>query len=112
MKIRTTNLWWIFAIAMFVFTALAAAVWIFAFTDGQIDRAVATPESFRPDPNSPQSAEQQREQFLANRPELARVLIQGAAQIYTSGQYFTLLGILILGILLITNEFFHQTATA
>ncbi len=112
MKIRSTNLWWIFTICMFVFTALAATFWIFAFTNEQLNQAVVTPESFQPDPSSPVSAEQQREQFLANRPVLARVLIQGATQIYTSGQYFTLLFILILGILLITNEFFHQTATA
>ena len=35
-----------------------------------------------------------------------------AANIFTSGQYFGGLFVLLLGILLITNEYYHQTATA
>ena len=34
-----------------------------------------------------------------------------AANLFTSGQYFGLLFVLLLGILVVTNEFYHQTAT-
>ena len=42
----------------------------------------------------------------------AKVLSREAASLYTSGQYVGLLVILILGILIATNEFSQQTATA
>ena len=37
--------------------------------------------------------------------------IAQAANIYTSGQFFGVLFVSLLGILLITNEYYHQTAT-
>jgi ABC-type transport system involved in multi-copper enzyme maturation permease subunit len=37
---------------------------------------------------------------------------RSAANVYTSGQFFGLLLVLLLGILLVTNEFYHQTATS
>ncbi len=52
-----------------------------------------------------------REDF-ARQADLGRVLTSAAANIFTSGQFFGLLFIVILGALVVTNEFFHQTATA
>jgi ABC-2 type transport system permease protein len=43
---------------------------------------------------------------------LAAGVARHAANIYTSGQFFGLLLVMLMAILLITNEFYHQTATA
>ena len=44
--------------------------------------------------------------------DVDRVLATTAAQIYTSGQFFGLLFVMLLGAILMTNEYYHQTATA
>jgi ABC-type transport system involved in multi-copper enzyme maturation permease subunit len=40
------------------------------------------------------------------------VLVTSAANVYTSGQLLNLMFIVVLGALIVTNEYFHQTATA
>lgn len=110
LKIRTTHVWWIFLIGAFVATSLALALWIFTGND-QINSAEAAGEAFDPiDPANERMTEMQRQQWeLTN--DLTRTLHDVAAEIYTSGQFFGLLFVMLLGILLITNEFHHQTAT-
>ena len=52
-----------------------------------------------------------RQQFAVEH-DLKRTLVSNTAQIYTSGQFFGLMFVMLLGAILVTNEFFHQTATA
>lgn len=112
LKIRTTNVWWLFGIGVFVFTALALLVWILV-ANSQIDTALhASNDVFTPPPNtSPAEVEGLRQQFEVEH-DIKRTLISNAAQIYTSGQFFGLMFVMLLGAILVTNEFFHQTATA
>lgn len=84
LKVRTTNIWWIFAIMLvamvgldFLLNAAQAAFYL--------DHPAADPGQSHLDTQ--------------------------AANLYTSGQYFGLVFVLILGALVVTNEFFHQTAT-
>ncbi len=83
-KMLSTNTWWLFSIGVLVTTGLAILVNI-GMADGDLTspHTVATPHAV--------AAE--------------------AANIFTSGQYFGGLFVMLLGILLITNEYYHQTAT-
>ena len=95
LKIRTTKAWWLFALGAlgllavaFAYNALFAHFLFDADTpDGESARTVAT--------------------FEAQRGSVYQ-----AANLLTSGQFFGLLFVMLLGILLITNEFHHQTATS
>lgn len=95
LKIRTTATWWLFGIGALVTLALAFLVNAinanFSITGGQDLEGV-----------SPEQAETIR--ATANE-------VYQAANLFTSGQYFGLLFVLLLGILVVTNEFYHQTAT-
>jgi ABC-2 type transport system permease protein len=84
LKIRTTNIWWIFAILLVVMVGLSFLVNA-AQADFYLNNPAADPTQSHPD-------------------------VQ-AASLFTSGQYFGLVFVLILGALVVTNEFFHQTAT-
>jgi ABC-2 type transport system permease protein len=88
LKIRTTSTWWLLAIGAFVATALAFAInaWL------------------------AHSAFSGNAEELGLSPEQVTASYQ-ASQIYTSGQFFGLLFVMLIGILMVTNEFFHQTAT-
>ena len=85
LKVRTTNIWWIFAILLVGFTGLSIL--------GNI-LSISVESSRSPGGAIPSGQ-----------------LHDLAASMYTSGQYFGLLFVLILGVLVVTNEFFHQTAT-
>lgn len=94
-KITTTNTWWIMLIGVIGVTALAWVVNHFG-TEQQLAAAADPPP--------------EQEAFaglIAEDPNLAAVV-----NLYTSGQYFGTMLVLILGGLLMTNEFRHQTATA
>jgi ABC-2 type transport system permease protein len=100
LKVRTTNLWWIFLILMVVFTGLAfavAALQAHQYLNESMPHLAGM---------SPARAQQFREQWEAQRNVPGQ-----AASLYTAGQFFGLLFVMILGALVITNEFFHQTAT-
>jgi ABC-type transport system involved in multi-copper enzyme maturation permease subunit len=101
-KITTTNTWWLFLLAVLAFTAIS-----FAFNALQAHSILHQPEPQLP-ANFPAD---QRAQIHADYVARRNVAVQ-AANLYTSGQYFGLLFVLLLGILVVTNEFFHQTATA
>ncbi|MFI6229398.1 ABC transporter permease [Micromonospora echinospora] len=92
LKIRTTSTWWLLAIGAFLATAVA-----FAFN------AWLTHVSLTGDPG---------EIGLPPEEAAAQADVAGqAANLYTSGQFFGLLLVMLIGILMVTNEFFHQTAT-
>ena len=96
LKIRTTNAWWLFALGALVMLVLAFLVnainSVFILGDSeQITEGM-----------SPQQVEQ-----IAAQADTVNI----AANLYTSGQFFGLLFVMLLGIILVTNEFHHQTAT-
>ncbi len=97
LKIRTTNLWWIFLILVVGFTGLALLITV-----------LQAHEYLTATPNFGNGAQAAR---LKAEWEAQRNVPGQAANIYTSGQYFGLLFVLIMGALVVTNEFFHQTAT-
>ncbi|MGC5021578.1 ABC transporter permease [Micromonospora sp. DT47] len=88
LKIRTTSTWWLLGLGAFLSIVLAFALnaWLAHVALG------GNAEEFGV------TAEQ------ATAPAQA-------ANLYTSGQYLGLLFVMLIGILMVTNEFFHQTAT-
>jgi len=112
LKIRTTNVWWLFLIGAFVFTALSLWIWM-GTGAGQINNAAAaSSEPFVPPEGlSPVEVETARQQWELEH-SLTRTLVSVAANVYTSGQFFGLMFAMLLGAILVTNEYFHQTATA
>jgi ABC-2 type transport system permease protein len=101
MKIRTTSSWWIFSIGTVLVTGLALLVngLNHHFNDFHPPYAQAGPE---------QQAKMHAQEALAHT---STGLGKITADMMTSGQFFGVLFALILGILVITNEFNHQTAT-
>jgi ABC-2 type transport system permease protein len=93
LKIRTTNTWWIFGLGTIGCTALALLV---NMLQAHYYLKGATPE----DP-------QERAQWLLQHNPISQ-----AANIYTSGQFFGGMFVMVLAILMITNEYYHQTATS
>ncbi|MEU4642200.1 ABC transporter permease [Micromonospora sp. NPDC023814] len=88
LKIRTTSTWWWLAIGAFLSIALAFAVnaWV-------ADETLSG-----------------KGESLGVTGDMASAAAQ-AANLYTSGQYLGLMFVMLIGILMVTNEFFHQTAT-
>ncbi len=115
LKIWTTNMWWILAICALV--GLALALLVNAVQAHFEIGAALNPPDFTKElgpngqPPSQQDIQRLQAEFLAQN-GLQTVLLRSAANIFTSGQFFGLMLVMLLGILLITNEFFHQTATA
>ena len=95
LKIRTTNTWWLFGIGALVTLALAFVV-----------NAVSAYVSLTGPQDLQGVPAEQAEQARASANDVFQ-----AANLFTSGQYFGLLFVLLLGILVVTNEFYHQTAT-
>lgn len=88
LKIRTTSAGWWLALGAFLSLAVAFAfnVWMATLVfDG-------------------------RGEMFGSTDEQGSAAVQ-AANIYTSGQYFGLMFVMLIGILMVTNEFFHQTAS-
>jgi ABC-2 type transport system permease protein len=100
LKIRTTNTWWLFGIGAIVMTGLALLV-------NGVQAHYFLKETFQAPENArPEQVEQARAQF-----EAQHQVVTQAANIFTSGQFFGVLFVMLLGILVITNEYYHQTAT-
>jgi ABC-type transport system involved in multi-copper enzyme maturation permease subunit len=119
LKIWTTNTWWILGIIALVTTGLALTVNLFQadYELGQIEqlKQQGPPDLSQfppPEQGGPNQVdiEQMQKQYQASI-DVGRVLVRNAANVYTSGQLFGLLFMVILGALIVTNEFFHQTAT-
>lgn len=100
MKIRTTNTWWLFLIGIVVVTALALTINGFSHHFDLFPPPGARGEDGQ-DPVA-QAA------YYRTHAGLAKI----AADMMTSGQFFGSLFAMLIGILVVTNEFFHQTATA
>ena len=101
-KIFTTNTWWLFLVGVVALTAAS-----FALNALQAHAILHAPPP-KLDPGTPAAERQQIQALFAAE---TAITVQ-AANLYTSGQYFGLLFVLLLGILVVTNEFFHQTATS
>lgn len=93
LKIRTTSTWWIFGLIMLpLWVATLLANWASAnFTTGDNQAGL----------NSDQAAQV----------AVAGKAVNVATDLYTSGQFFGVLIVMLLGAIVVTNEFFHQTAT-
>jgi ABC-2 type transport system permease protein len=83
LKIRTTNIWWLFGMFTLLATGLALLTNILQFHFSMADP-------------------QQNPDFNA---------IRGAADVFTSGQFFGAMFAMLLAVLSITNEYHHQTVT-
>ncbi|MET8529661.1 ABC transporter permease [Micromonospora sp. NPDC005172] len=93
LKIRTTNTWWIFALISLPLWALTLLInWLQAdaLTSNNIQDL---------------SAEQAAQFDAAASPDAL------SSNLFTTGQFFGLLIIMLLGIIVVTSEFFHQTVT-
>jgi ABC-type transport system involved in multi-copper enzyme maturation permease subunit len=93
LKIRTTNTWWIFGLGTVGFTALALLV-----------NMLQAHYYLKGTP--PEDPADRAQWLLQHNP------ISQAANIYTSGQFFGGMFVMVLAILMITNEYYHQTATS
>jgi ABC-2 type transport system permease protein len=93
-KLRTTNAWWLFGLGAFGMLALA---FFFNALGAHFTLAETSTEGL--------SAEE------AAQFEATRDVVYQAANLYTSGQFFGLLFVMLIGIVLITSEFHHQTVT-
>ena len=94
LKIRTTNTWWFFLLGSLGTTALALLA--------NIVQAHFILTEDRPPGMSPAEAAQY---------DLQVSTVVQAANIYTSGQFFGVMFVMLLGIIVVTNEFHHQTVT-
>lgn len=97
LKIRTTNAWWLFGLGAMGMLGLAIALNMLN-AHILLDNTEEMVEGVPPE---------QAKQLLAQ----AEVL-NIAANLYTSGQFFGLLFVMLLGIVVVTSEFHHQTVTA
>ena len=92
-KVLTTSTWWVFGLIMLPLWAASTAV---NWANAAVTRN-PPPEGLRPD-----QAEQIR---------VAGESVNVATTLYTSGQFFGVLLVMLLGAIVVTNEFLHQTAT-
>jgi ABC-2 type transport system permease protein len=109
-KIGTTNAWWLFGLASLFITGLS--MWAnMAQAAGDIAEA-RNPHPLKfPRGASPDDVAAAQQQF-AQAHDVHAQLVKAAGSIFTSGQFFGLVLVMLLGILVITNEFQYQTATA
>lgn len=109
-KIFSTNAWWLFGIASVAISGLA--LWgNLAQAADRLNEA-RTPAQFAPPPNaSPGDVAAMKAEFAA-RHDLHTQLVQAAGNIFTSGQFFGFMLVMLLGALVVTNEYQYQTATA
>jgi ABC-2 type transport system permease protein len=110
-KIFTTNAWWLFGLASLVITGLA--MWgNMAQAAGDVAFARSPDVQFKLGPGASPEEVAEAQQRLAEAHDLHTVLVKAAASIFTSGQFFGLVLVMLLGVLVITNEFQYQTASA
>lgn len=103
LKARTTNMWWIFGLCALAAVLLALVLnnWLAYLEIDGIRNPPANQNGDAPPPG-----------LLGPSTDLAGVVARNAANVYTSGQFFGLMLIMIFAALLITNEYYHQTATS
>jgi ABC-2 type transport system permease protein len=92
-KIFTTSLWWVFLVVLIPLWALSALFnWGTTNLTGDVDASQVPAD----------------QQALV---EASNAAINVATNLYTSGQFFGVLLVMMLSAILVTNEFFHLTAT-
>jgi ABC-2 type transport system permease protein len=101
MKIRTTNTWWLFIGGVLVFTSLALA------RNGARHHFELNPQL--DGLNASDKAQVLAQAAQAHTPGSLDAI---AGDMMTSGQFFGVLFAMIIGVLVVTNEYAHQTATA
>jgi hypothetical protein len=110
-KIFTTNAWWLFGLASLVITGLA--MWAnMAEAAGNIDFARNPDIDIKLGPGASPEQAAEAQQRLAEAQDLHTVLVKAAGSIFTSGQFFGLVLVMLVGVLVMTNEFQYQTASA
>lgn len=109
LKLRTTNMWWLLLLGTLIPTGMAllqnialARYQLAKTFDDYLDQTGQDASTM-----SATELESARHEY-----QDGNNLIEHAANIYTSGQAIGVLIVTILGVLLVTNEFQHQTATA
>jgi ABC-2 type transport system permease protein len=95
LKVVTTNVWWLFALITLPLWALTLFI-NYVQTQFYLDPGMA---------GGQMSPEEQAQIAAAGQP------IAIAANLYTNGQFLGLVIVLVLGIVVVTSEFFHQTVT-
>jgi hypothetical protein len=94
LKIRTTSTWWVFGLILLPLWAVAVLYnWGTANITRNVDPGAGVPD---------------------DQAELVRVAgeaVNVASNLYTSGQFLGVLLVMLLGAIIVTNEFFHLTAT-
>ncbi|MGR6321879.1 ABC transporter permease [Micromonospora soli] len=93
LKIRTTNTWWIFGL-------ITLPLWALALLFNWLQTAALTSGNVGDVP-----ADQADQMAAVSSADSL------AANLYTNGQFFGLLIVMLLGIVVVTSEFFHQTVT-
>jgi ABC-2 type transport system permease protein len=94
-KIRSTSTWWIFGLIALVLWALTLLInWAGSSINQNVDPA-----------ESGMTADQAEQVRVANE------AVNVASNLYTSGQFLGVLIVMLLGAIVVTNEFFHLTAT-
>jgi ABC-2 type transport system permease protein len=94
-KIRSTSTWWILGLITLVLWLLALlANWASSSISAGVD-----------------PAEQGLNSDETEQLRVANAAVNVASNLYTSGQFFGVLMVMLLGAIVVTNEFFHLTAT-
>jgi ABC-type transport system involved in multi-copper enzyme maturation permease subunit len=101
MKVRTTNLWWVFIGGVLLFTSLALA-----------RNGARHDFDLNPQLAGLSAADKAQAIAQATQAHTHASLDAIAGDMMTSGQFFGVLFAMIIGILVVTNEYAHQTATA
>jgi hypothetical protein len=94
LKLRTTNAWWLFVLGALLLLVIAI---LFNWAQADFMFGSETPEGI---PAEDAAA------FEAGREAVVQ-----AANLYTSGQFFGLMFVMLVAIVIVTSEFHHQTAT-
>ncbi|GAA0446920.1 hypothetical protein Ade02nite_85660 [Paractinoplanes deccanensis] len=90
-KVRTTSIWWVLGIVLVPLYAASVLVNWAQFAAGQPDEGLSDTQSAQI--------------------EAALEPVNVATTLYTSGQFFGVLIVVLLGAIIVTSEFFHLTAT-
>jgi ABC-2 type transport system permease protein len=102
LKVWSTNTWWVMGVVMLVGVSVTLLI-LSVLVKSDISEAQKPLDISGLDGPLAQ-------QVLAQH-DMTQVLRSSAANLFTGGQYVGLLTVMLLGILMVTNEFQHQTAT-
>jgi ABC-type transport system involved in multi-copper enzyme maturation permease subunit len=115
-KIFTTSTWWLIGTFLLINTALMLLVHI-VNANQRLEMAeqmrLHPPDFDNAPPGQRPSAREQQQMLeeFARQTDIPAIVAEQAANVFTSGQFLGLMFIVILGVLVVTNEFTHQTAT-